>query len=258
MGLFNFLKTSPVSGSEPAATFEALLAQAVRDPAHQPEFYRRLLLESLVVITSYNPVDMETRTRTTEPDETIDVVSWEDNVVPIFTSADRIFDGKVIQQQVSIVQMKGRSLLQMLQNKTLLLNPFSNYSKELLSAEIMHLLAGRVLDAGYTIEVAKKTTVLLSQPATYPTDLTQALARLLSQQPRVRAAYLGWLHNPTGDEPPHYVICLDVEGEMRAISKEVGYVARKFLQSGEFVDIVQSGQSSFTDYFLTTKPFYKR
>ena len=258
MGLFDFLNPQPAPVPEPAATLEALLAQAARDPAFQPEFYRRLLLEQLVVITGYNPAQVVSGSHATEPGETMQIASWEDGRVPIFTSTNRIFDKQVIRQQVSLAHLKGRDLLEMLRGKTLLLNPYSDYGKELLPNEVTHLLDGTVLDTGHTITVEKATTVLLGQPAVYPTELVQALARLLAQQPRVRAAHLAWLHNPSSDVPPHYLICLDVEGEMRAISQQVGFVAQQFLQPHEIIDIVQAGQSSFTDYFHSVPPFYQR
>lgn len=258
MGLFDFLKPRPAPAPEPAATLEALLAQAARDPAFQPEFYRRLLLEPLVVITGGEPTEAEPRRIELPPGEKVRIVSLPDGRVPIFTSTARIFDKQVITHQVQYMQFKGRDLLELMQDKTLVLNPYSDYGKELLPAEVERLLAGTVLDTGRTITVQKATEVLIGQPAVYPTELVQALARLLAQQPRVRAAYLGWLHNPASPEPPHYLICLDVEGELRAISQQVGYVAQQFLKPQEIVDIVQLEQGGLTDYFLTTKPFYER
>jgi len=257
MGLFDFLKKqAPLP--EPAATLDELLVQAASDPAMRPELYRRLLLEPLVVVTGNKPTAVEPRRFTVEAGETMHISGWDDGRMPIFTTAERIFDKGIVKHEVSIAQLKGRDLLELLRGKTLLLNPYSDYGKELLPAEVERMLAGTVLDTGHTITVQKQTKVLLGQPAVYPTEMVQALSRLLSQQPRVRAAYLGWIHDPTAPEPPHYIICLDIEGERRAVSQQMGYVAQQFLQPEEIIDIVQAGQSSLTDYFLTTKPFYER
>ena len=258
MGLLDSLNSQPDPVPEPAATLEALLAQAAGDPAFQPEFYRRLLLEQLVVLSGDAPADDPPGRRTLEAGTTLRIASLPDGRVPIFTSTARIFDKGVVTHQVNYTQLKGRNLLEMLRGKTLVLNPYSDYGKVLLPIEVAQLLEGKVLDTGRTITVEKATTVLLGQPAVYPTKMVQALQRLLHQQPRVRAAYLAWLHDPSSADPPHYLICLDVEGEMRAISQQAGHVANQFLQPHEILDIVQARQNSFTDYFDSVAPFYRR
>ena len=256
MGLFDFWKPKPAAVPEPAATLEELLAQAATDPACQPEFYRRLLLEPLVIITAGNPATARPGSYVADG-SAIEVACWEDGRIPVFTTPARIFDKGKVTQQVIYSQLKGRALLEMLRGKTLLLNPYSDFGKELVPAEIDRLLAGTILHTGIRLTVEKAMQVYIGQPAVYPTGMVQALARLLSQQPRVRAAYLAWIHDPAAPEPPHYIICLDVEGEMRTISQQAGFVAQKFLAKEEIIDIVQADQSSLTDYFRQTKPFYE-
>ncbi|WP_223650131.1 enhanced serine sensitivity protein SseB C-terminal domain-containing protein [Hymenobacter psoromatis] len=250
MGIFDFLKPKPAASPAPAATLEELLAQAAADPAYQPEFYRRLLLESLFFYSTGTP-------DTTRENNPMLIPYLTDGRVPIFTSPARIFDKGIVTFAVAQYQMKGRDLLEMLPGKTLMLNPYSDFGKELLPAEIAQILAGTILDTGTRLTVEKATTVRIGQPAAYPTDMVQALARLLSQQPRARAAYLAWIHDPAAPEPPHYIICLDVEGEMRTISQQVGFVAQQFIGKSDIIDIVQADQSSLTDYFRQTKPFYE-
>ncbi len=260
MGFFDFLKPKrrPSLPFSPAATLVELLAQAAQDPAYLPEFYRRLLLEPLVVITANDPAGGTENTSVADGSTALPVVAWEDGRIPIFTDPDRIFDKGVIAHQVSFAQMKGRTLLETLRGATLLLNPYSDYGKTFLPDEVARILAGTVLATGERLTVQQKTKVLIGQPAVYPTQMVQALARLLSQQPRVKAAYLGWIHDPASPVPPHYIICLDVEGEMQSISKETGFVAQQFLKKEEVIDLVQAGQSSLTEYFEQTDPFYER
>ena len=258
MGFFDFLKpkSKPAAVPEPAATLEELLAQAATDPAYQPEFYRRLLLEPLIFVATDDPDQPEPEAEE-EDGASMQIACWEDGRIPIFTTPARIFDKGVIVDEQAHYAMKGRNLLEMLRDKTLLLNPYSDFGKEFTPAEIARILAGTILHTGTRLTVQEATTVRIGQPANYPTDMVQALVRLLSQQPRVRAAYLAWIHDPAAPEPPHYIICLDVEGEMRTISQQVGFVAQKFLAKQEIIDIVQADQSSLTDYFRQTKPFYE-
>ncbi len=256
MGLFDFLKPKPSPALMPAATLEALLAQAAQDPVYQPEFYRRLLVEPLVIITAGDPAMAEEKSYVSDGSP-LQVVCWENGHIPVFTTPARIFDAGVVQHQVVYSQLKGRALLEMLRDKTLFINPYSDFTKELLPAEIGRILDGTVLQTGTRITVEKKTQVRIGQPAVYPTEMVQALVRLLGQEPRVRTGYLAWIHDPAAPEPPHYILCLDVEGEMRTISQKTGFVAQQFLAKGELIDIVQAGQSSLTDYFRQTKPFYE-
>ncbi|AWM32279.1 enhanced serine sensitivity protein SseB C-terminal domain-containing protein [Hymenobacter nivis] len=260
MGWFDFLKRKSCAEPplDPGATLEALLGQAAADPAYRPEFYRRLLLEELVVITDENPATLVPGTSIADGSTTMRIFCWEDGRIPVFTTPDRIFDGEVIKHRVAYAQMKGRALFETLPGATLVLNPYSASGKELLPDEVVRILAGTVLDTGQTLVAQPAAQVLLGHPAVYPTEMVRALARLLAQQPRVVAAYLGWIHDPAGPVPPHYIFCLDVEGEMTAIAKETGFVAQQFLDKGALVDIVQADKSSLTDYFRSTKPFYER
>ncbi|TPG63606.1 enhanced serine sensitivity protein SseB C-terminal domain-containing protein [Hymenobacter nivis] len=260
MGLFDFLKRQPDAAAplDPGATLDELLGQAAADPAYRPEFYRRLLLEDLVVITDENPATLVPGTKIADDSSTMRIFCWQDGRIPVFTTPDRILDGEVIKHRVAYAQMKGRALFETLPGTTLVLNPYSAAGKELLPDEIAQILAGTVLDTGQNLVSEQAAEVLLGQPAVYPTEMVRALARLLAQQPRVVAAYLGWIHDPAGPVPPHCILCLDVEGEMTAIAKETGFVAQQFLGKDEVVDIVQADESSLTDYFRSTKPFYER
>ena len=243
----------------PANTLDGLLQQAAIDPAYGPEFYRRLLLEPLIVLTADNPATVAPQTTVIlEANSTLQVLTWEDGSIPIFTTPERILDKGVIKHQVSYVQIKGRTLLETLAGARLLLNPYSDYCKELLPEEVGRLLRGESATPRTTITIEEPTSVQLGQPAIYPSEMTQALSRFLSQQPRVRAAYLALIHYSAKGEPPHYIICLDVEGEIRSIAGHTGLVAQRFLGKGEFIDIVQAEHSELTDYFRSTKPFYQR
>ena len=57
----------------------------------------------------------------------------------------------------------------------------------------------------------------------YPTALLEALARCFSQQPRMRAAYLGWTHDPADSLPPHYILCPEVGCALAAIGNQASW-----------------------------------
>jgi len=118
--------------------FETLLKKAVTKPAYRAEFYKRLLTEKLIVLTKTNIVP--TGTYTTTENTPIDVLTLSDLRIPVFTSTDRIFDNGVIKTQVNFVELEGRVLLKMLSNKTILINPYSDYGKDLIPSEIENIL----------------------------------------------------------------------------------------------------------------------
>lgn len=262
MGFFDFLKPKPVPALAPAATLEELLAQAVSNPAYQPEFYRRLLVEPLVVLTAGDPATAEEQ-RYVSDGSPLQIVCWEDGTIPVFTTPARIFDQDVRQKQVVYNQLKGRAMLQMLRGKVLLLNPYSDHSKELLPAEVDGILDGTVLGTLHTTILTKPTELQLAQPRVLPTEMLRALASLLDQQPRVRAAYFSLMRDPHSLESPQYLIYLDIEGNIRAIAQQVNFVAKQFVQPHEGITIMQANSdaadaTSLAAYFRKITPFYQR
>jgi hypothetical protein len=118
--------------------FETLIKKAATEPSYRAEFYKRLLTEKLVVLTQTNIVP--NGTYTTTENTPISVLTLSDLRIPVFTSTDRIFDNGVIKTQVNFVELEGQVLLKMLSNKTILINPYSDYGKELIPSEIENIL----------------------------------------------------------------------------------------------------------------------
>ena len=181
--------------------------------------------------------------------------------IPVFTSTDRIFDKGVVKEQVEYMQMKGENLFKITKGATFLLNPYSDYGKELLPDEIRKLLNGTILtDTAKTLKIEKETEVLIGQPAKYPNEIVKSLKKLFSERPNVKAAYLGWICNSDSDIAPHYIFALDADGDLHNLTQEAGFTAKQFLEQGEFVDFIKIDKNNgISDYFLKqTKPFYER
>lgn len=254
MGLFDFLKKK-VANNNTVNELEILLKKATSDPSKREEFYRRLLSDQLFILS--DGIGLAVGEKVLEKDTSVKIVSFEDGKIPVFTSTERIFDKGVIKEQVNYVAVKGEDLFNFTMGATFLLNPYSDYSKELLSEEIKILLSGTIFHSlTRNITIQKETNVLVGQPAIYPTDIIHALIRLLEGEAAVRAAYLGWIKDPNTDEPPHYVFCIDADGDTRLLNDKAGKLVQQFLKSGEFVDFVSKG--SLGGYFDTIAPFYKK
>jgi hypothetical protein len=256
MGIGDLFKKS-ASDRFDALNAEQLLEKAATEPAYRTEFYRRLLTENLYVITSHS--NLPEGASIAQEGTTLNIVSFPDGKIPAFTSTERIFDKGVIQEQVEYISMKGKDLLTTLKGATVLLNPYSDYGKELIPAEIERLLDGSIFNDVQRIQIDKPTNVLIGQPAKYPLDMVNSLKKLFEERRSVKTAYLGWIHDPKSDVPPHYIIGLEMDSDSKTTVDEAGFTAKQYLASNEFVDFIKVGDGMGLDsYFRSVKPFFVR
>ncbi|MFI5139002.1 MAG: enhanced serine sensitivity protein SseB C-terminal domain-containing protein [Sphingobacteriales bacterium] len=251
MNLFNFLK------KRKQHSFEELLKKAADEPAYRAEFIKRILTEKLAVITK-GPSGPEGYS-IAQKDTLINIFTFPDGRIPIFTSVDRIFDKGIIKEQVNFLECKGEDLFNLVKGAKLIMNPYSDYGKEFSPEETQRLLNGTYFDDNVKqITFDKPTMVRIGQPAKYPTEIVKSLVKLFSVKPDVIAAYLGWIHDPSSNVPPHYIFAIEAKGDWGNVSQAAGFTAQQFLDPSEIIDIIQiTGKGGFEDYFITsTKPFY--
>jgi hypothetical protein len=135
--------------------FESLLARAAVDPVCEPVLIRNLLSTKLLLITfdhfktdGYHLV---------EKDTPVDIYTYSNGEVPVFSSTERIFDNNVHSEKVKYIAMEGQMLFTILKNKNLVLNPNSEYSMEFNPNDIKLLLSGQ--KAGKLIKHRNLATV---------------------------------------------------------------------------------------------------
>lgn len=259
MGLLDIFKKKNKSNFENENHLETILRKAATDAAYRPEFYKRLISEKLVVITSKN--NLPNGSRTLEKGANVNIFTLQDGKIPIFTSTRKIFENGIINEEVPFLEMQGADLFNLTKGATFILNPYSEFGKELLPNEIEGMLNGTILsDCINKIVIEKETQVKIGQPAIYPTDIINSLKTLFSSKPSVNKAYLGWIYNPSSGEPPHYIFALDIDGESQNITNEAGSTIQKYLNPDDIIDFVQmNDKGGLCDYFLKeTKPFYER
>lgn len=239
-------------------SLEELSEKAVTQPSYRAEFFERLLSEDLFVINR-NETIREGK-RIAEKDTVINVATYADGRVPVFTSTDRIFDGDVIKEEVKYMAMRGEDLFKAMKGKNFILNPYSKYGKELLAGEIDNLLKGPDEKEGLKkLSLEKDTTIQIGHPAIYPTQIVNSLVELFSRRPNVNAAYLGMVNFEKPGETPHYVFGMDMIGDVDSIAREAMPVIKEFPSANEFVDFVNlQSKGPVRDYLLTTIPFYKK
>ena len=127
--------------------------------------------------------------------------------------------------------------------------------------EIADLLSGTIFNPTNTITVQKETQVLIGQPSVYPDEAVASLKMVFAKYPAVKAAYLGWIHNPESEDPAHYIFAVQGDGNIEDAIQEAGFVAQEHLR-GQLFDLMRiSGAPDDTgigSYFINDViPFYK-
>lgn len=145
MGIFDIFKKKKTDATFPENELEQCLLRAASETSAQKEFYIKLLWSQLFVLT-VEQYPSEEGSKTLEEDTTVQFITFEEGQIPIFTSANRIFDKGIIKNKVSYVSLKGQDLFGLAKGATFVLNPYSDYGKELTPEEIESLLDGTIYD----------------------------------------------------------------------------------------------------------------
>jgi hypothetical protein len=259
MGLFDKLKKKKTDINFPENELEKLLMRAASDASVRNEFYIKLLWSDLIVITNGRE-EISEGTKVLEKNTTVQFVTFENGQIPLFTSTNRIFDKGIVKEQVPFMAIKGQDLFDFTRGATFIINPYSDYGKELIPQEIERLLNGTIFEQNNEMIIQSETEVQIGQPANYPDKLVNGLKSLFKNRPIIKAAYLAAIKMDKNENLPHLVIAIDLEGELKDISKEAGLLAEKYLDKNEIVDFMQiDNKGGISDYFINqTKPFYER
>lgn len=259
MGFLDKFKNKKATTNFPENELEMCLMKAASNYSGRKDFYSKLLLSDLIVISADN--NSVTNTKITLAAGTlIGLVHLQNGNLPVFTSKNRIFDKGLIKEQVSYMSMKGQDLFSFTKGSTLILNPFSDYGKELLPEEIERLLDGSIFNETHELIIEQPSPVQLGQPINYPHKIVMALTELFINRTKVKAAYLASIKMTESEENFHLIIGIDYEGQLTEISNETGPIVESHIKKGEIVDFIQiDNESDVSEYFINkTKPFYLR
>ncbi|NIK91770.1 hypothetical protein GZ212_06375 [Mangrovimonas sp. CR14] len=258
MGLFDIFKKKKTGSSFPDNELENTLMEAATKASARPQFYQKLLWNDLIVLTNGN-YGISEGMQTLEKDSTVALVTFENGQIPVFTSTNRIFDKDIIKEEVPYLAIRGQDLFGMTKGATLILNPYSDYGKELIPQEIEKLMDGSIFEESNDKVIEEDTQIQIGQPAAYPTELVNAMSDLFRRQGLVKAAFLAAIRMGQSETRPHLMIALDMEGTMKAVTNEAGPLAERIFKEG-IIDFIQlDTNNDLSQYFLTeTQPFYKR
>lgn len=243
---------------EPQNELEQLLMRASEDPAARPAFYRALVAADLFVIDN-NPAPSAPVDGVLEPGSMLSLSVLEIEGVPhvlLFSALERI--AQVVGEEVKYVRMNGRDLLELVRGGHLVLNPGSDYGKQLVPEEVEAILDGSIHAQRDTFVVEEATRVLLGQPAEYPSHVTDALCGLFRSKKNVTAAYLTQCVFPD-DPKPHIVIGIDCKDGWDPLMQDVRETLGRCARGDEIIDCIEMDDSGIACHMRdSTKPFYRK
>ena len=246
----------------PANELEHVLIAAATEPSARSTFYRLLLESQLFAINaSSNLPDPASagQVRVAGENQVLQLQAMDVNGIPhvvIFTSEQAL--SRAINGQRQYVSLAGRDLLASLRGSHLILNPGSDYGKQITPGEIAAILDGAVLGA-QTHTVAQGVGIRLGQPARYPQSLVDALNSLFRTTKGVRAAYLGLMQEIESGVPPHIVVGIEHGGDWGELLREVVAEIRDVPCADPPIDVVPMDDGPVAQYLRSrSQPFYKR
>lgn len=143
MGLFDIFKKRKTESIFPENELEKCLMQATSNFSAQKQFYQKILWNQLFILTSENSIS-EIENQTLEDNTTVKCFIFDNGQIPIFTSINRIFDKGIMDKNVPYLGLKGQDLFKALNGATFIINPYSDFAKELIPEEIENLLNGTI------------------------------------------------------------------------------------------------------------------
>lgn len=263
MGLFDLFKSnndnSDAARQGITDSIEYLLEKAATEPGLRPKFYKTLLDSELIVLTHehFGKEGVHTLAGNT----TLKLVTTRDGKIPVFTSTDRIFDKGLIKTEVPFLGLNGRSLLETTKGATLVLNPFSDHTKELAAEEIDELLNGNIFRPEKPEEIKQHTKVRIGQPAAgrIPAGLDKSLIEFAKTRINIKAIYIAMIERVGSGNLPSLMIALRLSNSDQQVFGELGEVIRPYVSNDTHIEMMEiNGNEGLSGYFDSVQSIYKK
>lgn len=246
---------------EPVNELERSLIKAAEDPAHRPQFYKDFVASDIFIVQHGTQPPKSHGRVTLDEGMKLQIANIEFKGkphIPIFSSLPRL--QSTITGEVAYLGINALDFLKMTQGSPLILNPGSDFGKEITSEEAGSIVDGSIWRPNERYVQQKEAQVLIGQPKNYPNELIEALTRLFKSKKQVKRAWVAHFFNPERDEKPHTLVAIDAGDGFEAVSAEAGIVVRNVKIPNPPVDFLPiTGRHGIEDYFVKdTKPFYTR
>jgi len=235
----------------PENELERALVKAVKEPAAAPDFYRLLLESDLLVMGTAQGQEAATETFTLAPGNNLNLVTGLKDghrYLPVFSSVLRMQE--YAKQECKYLSINGRALLDMTRGAPVVLNPASEYGKELTAEQVGQLLGPFR---------PQRTRVGEAQ---YPMPLVEALVRVFAANPLVEAARMIQVTFADRAKEPHPLVgieagpAIDFRKLVEAIQQEAEQAVPGMVFDVQRID--RAAPNRVTDTLLQAEPFYVR
>jgi hypothetical protein len=230
---------------------ERALVKAAREPAAAPDFYRLLLASELFVMGSVEGREGTTNQFTLEPGGKLNLVTGMKNgdvFLPIFSSLARMQE--YANKECKYLRIAGHALLDLTRGPTVILNPASEYGKELTPEQVAQLLDPPV-SRGQPRTIIGETE--------YPMALVETLTTIFAAHPNVEAAWM--IQVSFADTPgPHPLVGIETSGDWALLMHTIEEAASTSIPGMVFdlQRIDRQRPNSLTEALLQVPPFYQR
>ena len=229
---------------------EQALVKAAKDPAAAPDFYRLLLESNLLVMGTAEGMENAREEFALSRGGKLNLISGLKGgaqYLPVFSSMSRMQE--FVKQETKFLSIRGRDLLDITRGAPVILNPASEYGKELSAQQVLQLLDGP--GAGvpqYTIEEE------------YPAALVEALVSVFGTRPDVVSAWMVKVafSDRGGERHPLVGIEMDANGDWPSLIKAIEDAAQTQVP-GMVFDIHRVDRINpigLTEALLKSRPIY--
>ncbi len=237
------------------------LLLAAKDQSYINQFYTDLLANELFVITGVNKAK-QTDPKDIQEGEQVSLLTFNDGRIPVFTAPSRIFDGNHFQERVNFLPMNIQDIHEMLPDKTLILNPFSEIGKEMLPVELQDLFDGKIFGEHQAIDVDEQNDgqMRIGIPEDIPSAMKLELIDLLGKH-AVELAYFAIYYTSEEESLPHWLLALQHQGNLEEIANLAGPIMQRHLPEGsgiEFLELNEENQHMAQFFQEKATPFFNK
>ena len=238
----------------PENELERALVKAVKIPAAAPDFYRLLLESDLLVLGTVEGQEGATDIFTLAPGGNLNLVTGlkdGHHYLPVFSSVLRMQD--YVKQESKYLSINGRALLDLTRDAPVILNPASEYGKDLTAEQVGQLL-GPSRTSGPQRPIIGE--------AEYPMPLVEALRRVFAADAQVEAAHMIQVTFADRAHEPHPLVGIEASSSIDfrklvdVIQQEAEHAAPGMVFDVQRID--RGAPNSVTEALLQAAPFYVR
>lgn len=228
---------------------EEALVKAVKQPTTAGDFWRLLLESDLLVLGSAEGHEADDKPFSLQPGGKFNLVTGVRDgktFLPVFSSLVRMQE--FVRQESRYLSINGRALLDMTRGAPVILNPASEFGRELTAEQVAHLLG----------DAQPRPARTMIGTAELPADLVALLTPIFARHPEVTTAWMIQATFP--GRPPNPVVGIETSGDMKALAAEIGDAAAE-ASLGTIFDlqqIVRSNPQGLAQALLQAPPFYQR